>query len=422
MSLLLDDPIRRRLDTLLLSCIECGLCLPHCATYLATGNEVDSPRGRLLLLGELARQDGATIEPTTAAALSRCLGCHSCETACPSGIPSELLDKGRELTAASSGLNGLLTPQSLPLLATAGDLAENAAWALAGPSWRRRLGNGLPPVARLVRLLGSRPSSAATDQELIGLLDPLTGKQTKVGSHDATPANRGSVTLFTGCANRAFMPGPQRRLIDLLTIAGWKVEVPAGQDCCGALESHVGKTEQANSRLANSLSALDDSLSNTGRVVVEAAGCGLALTEADLPKNSEVVDAVVMLAECNFPPLRPVPLRVVYHDPCHARHGQGIVEEPRNLLDRIPELVRLDPEEADVCCGSGGGYALVHPELSEVMGRRKADMLTSTDADLIVTSNPGCLGQIRDALMSVDDDRLIIPLSDLLWYAAQPDA
>ncbi len=422
MSRHMDDPARRRLENLLLSCIECGLCLPHCATYLATGNEVDSPRGRLLLLGELIRAKETTIEPTTAAALARCLGCRSCETACPSGVPSELLDKGRELGAMSSGLNGLLTPQSLPLWAAVGDLAENAAWSLAGPSWRRRLGNGLPPVARLARMLGSRPSAAASDQELIGLLDPLTGKKTRARSHVAATPDRGSVTFFTGCANRAFMPGPQRRLLDLLSVAGWKVEVPEGQDCCGALESHTGHADQAKSRLAHSLSVLQNSLNHTGRIVVEAAGCGLALAEADLPGNSEVVDAVVMLAECNFPQLRPLPLRVVYHDPCHARHGQGIIDEPRDLLDRIPELIRLEPEEADVCCGSGGGYALEHPELSEAMGRRKAEMLASTDADMIVTSNPGCLGQIRDALMSADDHRLILPLSDLLWYAAQADA
>jgi glycolate oxidase iron-sulfur subunit len=114
-----------------------------------------------------------------------------------------------------------------------------------------------------------------------------------------------------------------------------------------------------------------------------------------------------------------VPLRVALHDPCHARHTRGIVAEPRRLLARIPGLILCEPAESDVCCGSAGAYALRHRELSEAMGRRKAQALADTGCDLVVTTNPGCLGQIADGLSLVAPSLPVIPLSDLLWYSCR---
>ena len=104
-----------------------------------------------------------------------------------------------------------------------------------------------------------------------------------------------------------------------------------------------------------------------------------------------------------------VPLKVVYHDPCHARHGQGIISEPRQLLGRIPGLQLVEPLEPEVCCGSGGAWGLDHPDLSQSLGRRKAADLAATGADLVLTSNPGCLGQIADGLALEAPDLTIMP-------------
>jgi glycolate oxidase iron-sulfur subunit len=88
------------------------------------------------------------------------------------------------------------------------------------------------------------------------------------------------------------------------------------------------------------------------------------------------------------------------------------------LLKLIPELDLLEPDEPEVCCGSGGSYGLFHPEFSAAMGRRKARVLSETGADLVVTSNPGCLGQIADGLALVAPEIPVLPLTDLLWYAS----
>ncbi len=154
-------------------------------------------------------------------------------------------------------------------------------------------------------------------------------------------------------------------------------------------------------------------------IVAEAAGCGHELKGYGEDFQAGVTDAVVLLAGLKLPPLGPVPLKVAYHDPCLARHGQGIVEEPRKLLAAIPGLEIVEPVEPEVCCGSGGAWGLRYPEISEALGLRKAADLAATDADLVVSSNPGCLGQIADGLQVISPDLPILPLTDLLWYAVR---
>ena len=412
---------RERLDALLRSCVECALCLPHCATYLATGDEANSPRGRLLLLREvLDRPDGPDDGIWTAFDL--CLGCRACETACPSGVPYELFDAAKGLADAALGppdgplVRHLSSRPVLKALRLAGRAVRGLLAALLGGTWRARLAVG--PARRLARPLGSLPATPG-DAALIARLDRLSGSRTPP---DARPGRRSAdgraVVLFAGCANRDLMPEAQHRLRELLDASGVKVVVPAGQDCCGALAAHSGAPHVARARRARNVAALAGPVGEAGTLLVEAAGCGLELGAYPATIADHVVDAAVCLADWPLPPLREVPLRVAYHDPCHARHGQRIVDEPRRALARIPGLEVVEPEEADVCCGSGGAYALRHPDLSESMGRRKAENLVRTGADLVVTSNPGCLGQIRDSLLIVAPELPVLPLSDLLWYAS----
>ena len=152
-------------------------------------------------------------------------------------------------------------------------------------------------------------------------------------------------------------------------------------------------------------------------VVLEAAGCGLQMKNYGPDFQDRIVDATVLLGDLLLPFKREVPLKVVYHDPCHARHGQGIYQEPRNILKQIPGLQLVEPLESEMCCGSGGAWGLHHQEMSERLGRRKARHLRLSGADLVVTSNPGCLGQIADGLAMEAPGLPILPLGDLLWYA-----
>jgi glycolate oxidase iron-sulfur subunit len=437
-----------QLDELLRQCIQCGLCLPHCATWLATGNEVQSPRGRLLLLGELIRAshtktDTAAVPDAFLQAFDQCIGCRACETACPSGVPFTLLEHGQLLAAEVSphrlGLPGPAVPGAvlrrmdqpgfLGFISRVVGLVQGVLTMVLGRTWRQKLDRGPVGTGRLVRLLGSLPTAPRSDGELVRMLDGLCGLETQPGP--GSPYGSGfhapgsdpkgpRVAFFRGCANSGLLPGTSRRLRDLLSASGCRLEEPGAQDCCGALASHTGRPGRAADLRRRNRDAFDQALNDGTAIVAEAAGCGHELKEYGDDFRTGVVDAAVFLAGLDLPPPGSVPLKVAYHDPCHARHGQGIVDEPRKLLNAIPNLEIVEPTEPEVCCGSGGAWGLRYPDLSDELGRRKAADLAATGADLVVTSNPGCLGQIADGLHLVAPDLPILPLTDLLWYAALP--
>jgi len=427
---------------LLRSCVQCGLCLPHCATWLGTGNEVQSPRGRLVLLNALygttsaatggaTRPDDPEFPTAFLSAFDQCIGCRACETACPSGVPFSLLEHGLEMAAAHPGmavrpavpgsvLRQLDRARFLRFLSRAGYLVRGFIKVVAGGRWRRRFEDGPGLLRRFGRLLGSMPRAPRADRELVsqmralGLPAVLGGLEGVAG---APADSAGEVVFFRGCANAGFLPDTSRRLVELLRWAGYRVIDPDGQQCCGALANHTGRPGRAASLRAVNDQVFAPAVTGGAVMIVEAAGCGYELKKQ--PDQAPMVrDAVEFLASIDLPKFGGLPLKVALHDPCHARHGQGLVAEPRRVLAQIPGLESLDSDEAEVCCGSGGAWGLRYPDLSEALGRRKAGYLAATGADIIVTSNPGCLGQIADGLELVEGAPPIIPLTDLLWYAA----
>ena len=175
--------------------------------------------------------------------------------------------------------------------------------------------------------------------------------------------------------------------------AGAELVTTAGAGCCGALAEHAGRPGRAAELREQNLAAWG-AAAGAAAIITEAAGCGVAVRGYGERLPAPQLDAIAWLAGATRPPFGEVPLKVALHDPCHARHGQGLVAEPRRLLRAIPGLVLLEPDEADACCGSGGLWSLGHPELAGTLGARKAAVLAATGADLVVTANPGCLGQI----------------------------
>jgi glycolate oxidase iron-sulfur subunit len=413
-----------QLDPLLRRCVQCGLCLPHCATYLASGDETLSPRGRLVLLGEVVAERLPAHDPAVTRSFSLCLGCMACTAVCPSGVSFDLIDHLRDLGTRATRAplrrtTALLDrPFALRALRRTATFLRLVLRRFAGDHWRARLAVAPRPLAGLVRLLGVMPTAPASDDELDALLDGLlhrVGATVPQRNVAAPPALR--LAWFDGCADAALLPAASDRLRRLLTALGCTIHTPAGQACCGALAAHDARPRrQAQLQRRNEV-AFADTLTKCDHVVVAAAGCGRHLSQYPEPLASKVVDVNILLDRLLAPRLAPVPLRVAVHDPCHRRHGLGMVAEPRRLLRRIAGLEVLEPAEATVCCGSAGAYTIHHGDLAAQMGRRKAEVLVATGCDLIVTSNPGCLGQISDALAVAGSTVPVLTLSDLLWYA-----
>jgi len=379
-------------------CVHCGLCLPACPTYDATGNELDSPRGRITLVRGLAEGTIAEISVATQH-LDFCVGCRACETACPSGVRyGAILEAGREHLAAKverpraarlaqewlirRGLGttlGALTLMRLLWIARRTGLL----------SWARRRGGRMAEVARIAPDPRWRPWSRTVPSML-----PATGPR------------RGAVALVPGCVMDQGFANVHADCAAVLNRAGFDVHVPRGPLCCGALSSHLGDAAGAAQSLERLGKALDPF--PVDAVLVNAAGCGSRLKEADWRLAGTTFDVLEWLDRrgLGFVP-RPVAarfkpgaerLRVAYLDPCHLRHGQSVTTAPRRLLAGIPDVLLVALAEPDRCCGSAGVYNITQPAMAGELLQRKVQTIADARPDVLVTANPGCHLQIASGL------------------------
>ncbi len=375
------------------SCVHCGFCLPACPTYLALGEEMDSPRGRILLMkgaleGELSQED---VLPH----IDRCLGCLACVTACPSGVEyGELLTPFREMTekrrsrSAMEALTRTLTNQTLPY----------------------------PGRFRAAAVLGrfTKVFKPFLPEALRTMLDLLPDRlPPPVPLPEISPARgsrRARVALLSGCVQQVLTPGINRATVDVLTSNGVEVVIPRRQGCCGALSMHGGAADQARALARHNFNAFN--LGEVDAVVTNAAGCGSGMHEYPLlfagePEEQaardfagKVQDVTVFLDALGIepPPALPEPMTVAYHDACHLAHAQGVTDAPRRLLGAVPNLTLVPIPEGDICCGSAGSYNIEQPEIAAQLGQRKAEAILGTGAQAVVTGNIGCMTQIDSHL------------------------
>ena len=375
------------------SCVHCGFCLPACPTYLALGEEMDSPRGRILLMkgaleGELSQEE---VLPH----IDRCLGCLACVTACPSGVEyGELLTPFREMTekrrsrSAMEALTRTLTNQTLPY----------------------------PGRFRAAAVLGrfTKVFKPFLPEALRTMLDLLPDRlPPPVPLPEISPARgsrRARVALLSGCVQQVLTPGINRATVDVLTSNGVEVVIPRRQGCCGALSMHSGAADQARALARHNFNAFN--LGEVDAVVTNAAGCGSGMHEYPLLFAGEaeeqaardfaekVQDVTVFLDALGIepPPALPAPLTVAYHDACHLAHAQGVTDAPRRLLGAVPNLTLVPVPEGEICCGSAGSYNIEQPEIAAQLGQRKAEAILGTGAQAVVTGNIGCMTQIDSHL------------------------
>lgn len=416
-----------------LDCVQCGLCLPACPTYLTTGLEADSPRGRIRLMKGLA--DGR-VDPDQPVVrhLDLCLDCRGCETACPSGVVyHELIEETRaRLHDAARQHDHAPPPQPWAdrwvhwLIFKTMPYPDRLRKALAPVKILRKLGLwrwvSRGPLARILPKPFSRMARMLPADEPFSTpaLQDHYPAQAPDGRRKAT------VALFTGCVGSVLFPHLNQQAIDLLRHAGCDVIVPRTQGCCGAMHHHTGQADQARAfariNLDTFLTGSEDRPA-PDYIVNHIAGCGAMLKEyphlfRDDPVNSDraarfasrVRDISELLTDLQPPrPAHPLPaaLRTVtYHDACHLAHAQKITQQPREMLRWIDGLSVTALPESDLCCGAAGSYSLTQPEMADQLGERKARRIQETGARVCVTGNVGCAMQIQ-----AQADRLGIDLA-----------
>ncbi len=356
---------------LIADCVHCGFCLPTCPTYGPLWQEeMDSPRGRIHLMDGLL-EGTVPLSATTVQHFDRCLGCMACVTACPSGVQYDLLI---EQTRAHIEEH-YERPRSERL-------QRALVFATVPHPWRLRLALALTPPWLPGRL---GPFAA--------LKPPWRSSERPAEVTPAVGERRARVGLLLGCVQRVVFGGVNAATARVLAAEGCEVVAPPKQECCGALHLHAGRQAEGRRRAER----IGELFAGLDAVVVNAAGCGSHLKEADL--GVRVVDVNELLAELGpRAARRELPLTVAYQDACHLGHAQGIRDAPRSVLGSIPGLELTEPAEQAICCGSAGIYNLVQPEAARELGERKAANVSATGADAYASANPGCLVQVSTYL------------------------
>ncbi len=404
----------------LAQCVHCGLCLPNCPTYLQTGYEAESPRGRIHLIGAL--NDGRI----TATAAYRqhvelCLVCRNCESVCPSGVHfGRIMEAGRAQLYAQASLSWrerlFRRLAFVELLPHAGRLRAMFGALLA----YQRSG-----IQRVVRSTGLLPRALAEAEALLPPLPAPFLPHWEVYPAIGPPRYR--VGLFTGCVMPLVYGPVHWATLRVLRMNGCEVQVPKAQVCCGALNVHGGERAIAASLAAQNVRAF------LGRgldaVIVNSAGCGATMKEyAELLPDAEAAefasltrDVTEFLASIDLVPFtREVERVVTLQESCHLVHAQRVKSAPRQLLASIPGLEVRELPHADLCCGSAGLYMLTQPEMSTRILDDKMAEVRATGARTIVTANPGCMMQLHRGVHRAGIDaevRHVIELLDEAYCA-----
>jgi glycolate oxidase iron-sulfur subunit len=383
------------------TCIHCGLCLEACPTYpVFGGTEMDGPRGRIALMRAVSEGRAGLGDPNFTTHIDRCLGCLSCESACPSGVPYRDLVAPVRLAIAHTRRIGpverfvrwLGLRQLMPYV----QRLRVIAWL----AWLYQVLG----LHRLVRALPGLPEPLRTMHDILPPIVPRYRDYRH--SAPALGERRGQVTFFFGCIQEAFLAPVNDATIRVLQRNGYTVSFPQLQTCCGAAQVHAGEVELARALARQNIDAFP--VQDVEAIIVNAGGCGLALKEYvellhDDPSYAErarqfsmkVQDINEFLAEhLHVPPQGAVRARATYVDSCHLRHGQRVVRQPRELLRRIRGLELVELQRPDHCCGSAGTYNLAKPEAADTILEAKMADVASTGANLIVTSNTGCHMQL----------------------------
>lgn len=392
-------------------CVHCGLCVNACPTYLVTGLEVESPRGRIHM-AKLISDGRSELTPAIQNHWELCLQCRACEAVCPSGVPyGRIQEHARaQLGAAAPSQRGERRLRKF-LLRNVVARPKVLAAAVAPARWyANSMARKLLRRTGLVRCLGRFGS-------MEGQLPRRVGTPYRAAGAGDSPDG----VLFTGCIMGELFGDVHRATERVYGRAGIRLEATAGQGCCGALHAHDGDLAFARKLARKNIKALEGT---AGQIVVNSAGCGAAMKEygdllakdrrwAERAKafSARVKDASELLE--NLPAGR-FKANVTYQDACHLAHAQRIREQPRALLRKLEGCNVIETSGGDVCCGAAGIYSLTQPEMSAALRKRKAEQFIAANPDVIITANPGCQMQYEAAVREAGLDARVMHLMEVL--------
>jgi len=406
-------------------CVHCGLCLNACPTYRELGLEMDSPRGRVYQMVQVA--EGAPITPSYLEHIGLCLACRGCESACPSGVPyGRMVEHARAAIEAQAARGRIARWRRKFLFRYL--IPSRALLSIAGTLLYLYEVSGLKALAGslgLMKMLGRAGSIA----QLAPSADPPFFFAQTGRTFPAEGVRRHRVAFLSGCVANISFARLHEATVRVLQRNGCEVVVPAGQGCCGALHLHSGLPADARWLARRNIDALRGG--GFDAILTNAAGCGSTLKEygellaadpayatAAEQFAARIRDITEFLAAIDLnPAMGPVDAVVTYQDACHLAHGQRIRSAPRRLLAAIPGIEFQEMPAADVCCGSAGSYNVVQNEMSLQILAAKMESVGRTRASVIAVANPGCALQLEAGVRLHGQGQRVMHVVELLDLA-----
>ncbi len=411
----LQDPDLAEMEGILRKCVHCGFCNATCPTYRLTGDELDGPRGRIYLMKDMLEHDSNPVSDVVYH-IDRCLSCLSCVSTCPSGVDyMHLVDHSRAY------------------------IEKRYSRPLFDRTYRALLVKVLPSPARFRRLLSLAKLFSCCSAMLPSTLSAsikLAAKSQVSKAHKRDDSffktdgqKRGSVALLQGCAQQVIGRHINDATIRVLNRSGFDVHILSESDCCGAIEHHLGKEQAALNRIRANLQGWSSQLAQFDALISNASGCGTMLKDyGHLLKSDAEYSALAATVShktkdiCEFLDEQkslifsePKDKRISYQSPCSLQHGQKISAQPLSLLKQAG--FNVEPvADAHICCGSAGTYNILQSELAEKLGQQKIQQLESTDAEIIVSGNLGCMTQLQQ----YSDLPLVHTIELLDWASGGP--
>jgi len=394
-------------------CMKCGFCMSACPVYAIDHIESHVARGRNVLIHKLSENEIKLDSPYDDR-LSFCLLCGRCETVCPAKVPSARINiAARTQVIRQKGMKlyqrliyrGLLNNRKL--------MAILLGIASSIPGVSVKNGTPLRHMADSVLLFTRKLA-------LPKISRPFLSKRI---SNNVNMTEKKRIAVFPGCAFEFFFADIGEQIIKDLKDAGYNAVYPQKLACCGIAVRSAGDLETAQKMAKKNI----DALSDFDTIVTGCATCGSALKDygnwfengdewqSSAQKLAEKTrDLSEFLAEHEIKSEVAETLIVTYHDPCHMRWHQGVREQPRKLLQSIKGIKYVEMEGADDCCGLGGSFSITHRDISLAIQDKKMKAIKKTNADIVVTSCPGCIVQLKDGAIRHGLDIQVMHISQLL--------
>lgn len=410
-------------------CVHCGMCLESCPTYELTGQEQHSPRGRVYLIKSVA-EGKLHVNEQFMDPVFTCLDCRACTTACPADVDvGGLIEEARGQVRQAMPLTGWKGTVSKFFLK--GLFPHQERLNSVGSLLKVYQKSGMQKVVRKSGLINIMPKHLVEMEAIMPeVKEPVRKKYKHQNIIKAKGETKHEVAFLTGCVMDVMFSDINEATINVLTRNGNDVVIPKNQTCCGALHVHAGDRETGRKLAKQNIEAFGDA----DTIIVNAAGCGCMLKEyAELFReepgwhekakefSAKVEDISKYLYDTGYEkPKAEMNTRITYHDACHLAHGQGVRQEPRDILLDIPGVEMVHMPNSDRCCGSAGIYNITNPEMAGAVLESKMENVPE-DVEMISMGNPGCMLQMAMGVQKYGRNQKIVHTIQLLDWAYQKE-